>query len=53
MGRKMQYPEKFLASFADGTLVRIALALTDKEDGRSLIRDAVERELKRRAKAKL
>jgi hypothetical protein len=48
----LQYPEKFLASFAEGTLVRIALALGDKEDARSLIRDAVERELKRRARAK-
>lgn len=52
MGRKMQFPEKFLASFSEGTLVRIALALTDKEDARTLIRDAVERELKRRARAK-
>lgn len=52
MGRKLQFPEKFLASFAEGTLVRIALALSDKEDARSLVRDAVERELKRRSRQK-
>ena len=52
MGRKLEWPEKFLTSFAEGTLDRIRAVLADKEDARTLIREAVERELKRRARQK-
>jgi hypothetical protein len=50
MGRKLEWPEKFLTSFAAGTLDRIRAVLGEKEDARALIREAVERELKRRAR---
>jgi len=48
MGRKMRYPEKREAAFAEGTLARIQAALTDGENQVGFIRDAVDRELKRR-----
>lgn len=50
MGRKLEWPEKFLTSFAAGTLERIRAALAPEEDARALIRQAVDRELKRRAR---
>lgn len=50
MGRKMEWPEKFLTSFAEGTLARIRAALAPEEDARSFIRQAVEREIKRRSR---
>jgi hypothetical protein len=52
MGRKMEWPEKFLVSFAEGTLGRIDAARGEDEDRRTFIREAVERELKRRARAR-
>lgn len=48
VGRKMRYPEKREAAFAEGTLTRIQTALDADETQVSFIRDAVERELKRR-----
>lgn len=48
----MQYPEKFLASFAEGTLARLNAVKEEGEDQRAVIREAVERELKRRERAK-
>lgn len=50
VGRKLEWPEKFLTSFAAGTLARIRQALAEGEDVRAFIREAVERELKRRAR---
>jgi hypothetical protein len=50
VGRKLEWPEKFLTSFAAGTLERVRAALADGEDVRTFIRDAVEREIKRRAR---
>ena len=52
MGRKLEWPEKFLVSFAAGTLDRIRAALGEGEDARSLVRQAIEREIKRRERAK-
>lgn len=52
VGRRLEWPEKFLVSFAAGTLERIRAALDEKEDARTFIREAVEREIKRRSKAK-
>ena len=52
MGRKLEWPEKFLTSFAAGTLDRLRAVLGDKEDARAFVREAVEREIKRREKAK-
>lgn len=50
VGRKMRYPEKREAAFAEGTLARIQAALTDGENQVGFIREAVEKELTRRAK---
>lgn len=50
MGRALRWPEKFLISLAEGTLERIAEARTEGEDARDFIRQAIEAELKRRAK---
>lgn len=48
VGRKMLYPEKREAAFADGTLARIQASLTKDETQVSFIRTAVEAELNRR-----
>ena len=48
MGRKLEWPEKFLASFAAGTLARIDAARREAEDRRGFIRLAVDGELERR-----
>jgi hypothetical protein len=50
VGRKMQYPEKREGAFVAGTLARIQAALEGEETQVSFIREAVERELKRRGK---
>ena len=52
MGRKLEWPEKFLTAFAAGTLERIRAALGEGEDARSLVRAAVDRELTRRERVK-
>lgn len=48
MGRKRINDEQYLAKFPEGTLARIDSALEEKEPRAALIREAVERELKRR-----
>jgi hypothetical protein len=48
MARKTKFPEKMVAAFPDGTFARIAALLDKTEDRTDLIREAVERELKRR-----
>jgi metal-responsive CopG/Arc/MetJ family transcriptional regulator len=50
MGRKQINHEVYLAKFPEGTLERIDAALADKEPRAAFIREAVERELKRREK---
>lgn len=52
MGRKLEWPEKYLTSFAAGTLERIRAALGEGEDARSFVRGAVDRELDRRKRVK-
>lgn len=52
VGRKKQFTERILQPFRDGTLERIAAVLQDDEDRTSFIRDAVEKELKRRERAR-
>jgi hypothetical protein len=52
VGRKLEWPEKFLVSFAAGTLARLREALAEGEDARSFVREAVEREIKRRSRLK-
>lgn len=50
MGRKQVNHEQTPARFPEGTLARIDAALEDGEKRADLIREAVERELKRRAR---
>lgn len=52
MGRKMQFAEKASISFEAGTMDRIANARREGEDTRAFIREAVEREIKRRLAAR-
>jgi len=48
MGRKKMWAEYMQARFAEGTFDRIEAVLTEGEDRTAFVRDAVERELKRR-----
>lgn len=48
MGRKKRWAEDMVARFATGTFARISKVLKPEEDRTDLVRDAVERELKRR-----
>lgn len=48
MGRKMRYPDKIIAPLPAGWIKRIEAVLTEEEDKTDLLREAVERELKRR-----
>lgn len=50
MGRKKINDEQMPARFPEGTLDRIGAALTEGEKHSDFIREAVERELKRREK---
>lgn len=52
VGRRKEFTERVLAPFRDGTLARIARVLAGDEDRTSFIREAVERELKRRERDK-
>lgn len=48
VGRKLRYPDKIIAPLPAGSLARMMAVLVDGEDKTDLLRDAVERELKRR-----
>ena len=48
VGRKMRYPEKREAAFAEGTLARIQAVLREGENQVGFIREAVEGELTKR-----
>jgi hypothetical protein len=48
MGRRKQWAEDMQARFPEGTFSRISAVLADGEDRTDFVRDAVERELKRR-----
>jgi metal-responsive CopG/Arc/MetJ family transcriptional regulator len=52
MGRKQINHEQTPARFPEGTMARIDEALEEGEKRSDLIREAVERELKRRSRAK-
>ena len=51
MARPQRYTEATLARLAPGTLARIRAALTEGEAAADLVREAVDRELRRREKA--
>lgn len=48
MGRKKRWAEDMQARFPEGTFDRIQVVLGENEDRTDFIREAVERELKRR-----
>jgi hypothetical protein len=48
MGRKKRWAEDMQARFPEGTFDRIQAVLEDGEDRTDFVRQAVERELKRR-----
>jgi hypothetical protein len=48
MGRKKQWAEDMQARFPEGTFARISAVLGGGEDRTDFVREAVERELKRR-----
>lgn len=48
MGRKKLWGEDMQARFPEGTFDRIAAVLAEDEDRTDLVREAVDRELKRR-----
>lgn len=48
MGRTKRWHEDMQARFPEGTFDRIDAALADGEDRTGFVREAVERELKRR-----
>lgn len=52
MGRAKKWTEDMQARFPDGTFARIEGTLEKGEDRTSFVRAAVERELKRRERAK-
>jgi hypothetical protein len=51
MGRKKMWAEDMQARFAEGTFDRIDAVLEDGEERTAFVREAVERELKRREKS--
>jgi hypothetical protein len=50
VGRKMEFPERITLPLAHGVLARIDAALDEDEPRLDLIREAIDRELKRRLK---
>jgi hypothetical protein len=52
MGRKKEWREDMQARFPEGTFARIEAVLGGGEDRTDFVRAAVERELKRRERAK-
>lgn len=52
MGRKKMWAEDMQARFPEGTFDRIGAVLEDSEDRTDFVRVAVEKELKRREKAR-
>jgi hypothetical protein len=48
MGRKKRWPERTAIKFAAGTFERITAVLAEDEDRMAFMRQAVEREIKRR-----
>lgn len=52
MGREKLWADDMQARFPPGTFDRIAAVLTEKEDRTDFVREAVERELRRRERAR-
>ena len=52
VARPKKFVEDMVARFAEGTFARLQAVLRPNEDRADLVREAVERELKRRERAK-
>lgn len=52
VGRKLEFPERITLPMAEGTKARLDRLRQDGEDRVSIIREAIEREIKRRERAK-
>jgi hypothetical protein len=52
VGRKKRWSEDMQARFPEGTFERIAAVLVGKEDRTDFVREAVERELRRRERTR-
>lgn len=52
VGRKKRWAEDMQARFPEGTFARIEAVLEEAEDRTDFVREAVERELKRRERSK-
>jgi hypothetical protein len=52
VGRKKEWTEQLRLPLAEGTTARIDAVLADGEPRLDMIREAIEREIKRRSKAK-
>lgn len=51
VGRKKIWPDAMLAKFPEGTFDRIAAVLRPGEDRTDMVREAVDREVRRRERA--
>jgi hypothetical protein len=52
VGRKLEFPERITLPLAEGTKARLDGLRQDGEDRVSIIREAIDREIKRRERAK-
>jgi hypothetical protein len=52
VGRKKEYPDRITLPLADGVLARIDAVLSEAEPRLDMIREAIEREIKRRERLK-
>lgn len=52
VGRKKEWTEQLRLPLAEGTTARIDAVLADREPRLDMIREAIEREIKRRQRAK-
>lgn len=52
VGRKKEYPDRITLPLAEGVLARVDAVLSETEPRLDMIREAIEREIKRRERAK-
>ena len=52
VGRKKEYPDRITLPLADGVLARVDAVLSEGEPRLDMIREAIEREIKRRERQK-
>lgn len=52
VGRKKEYPDRITLPLAEGVLAKVDSVLADGEPRLDMIREAIDREIKRRQRAK-